>query len=296
MSAGIKPRRSLLFVPTSNTRALEKARGLAADVIILDLEDAVATSAKELAREQAERVIMEGFNGREIALRINGIDTPWFADDMALIARATPAAVLLPKVSSPEALRGLTHQLDALGVPQRLRVWAMIETARAVIDADAIARSRDDRNSRLDLLMLGTNDLAHETGARMIPGRLPFLGWLQSVLLAARANGLAVIDAVYNNFSDTGGFAEECNQARDLGFDGKSLIHPSQIDIANEVFGPSQEEIAEAHALISAFAAPENAGGGAVKYKGRMIEDLHVASAMSRLALAEAIHALHSPK
>lgn len=283
------PRRSLLFVPASNARALEKARGLASDVVIIDLEDSVAPSVKELARNQAAQAIKQGFNGREVVLRINGADSPWIADDLALVVASSPHAMLVPKVASAQMLRTVTQRLNTLGAPIHIRVWAMIETARAVLDADAIARTAHEPESRLDLFLLGTNDLLRETGARPVQGRMPLLPWLQSVLLAARASGLAVIDAVYNDFSDTIGFTSECEQGRDLGFDGKSLIHPSQIEIANAVFGPSENDIVEAKGIIAAFTATDNADRGAVTYKGRMIEELHVSIARRTLAMSEAI-------
>ncbi|MFC0217095.1 HpcH/HpaI aldolase/citrate lyase family protein [Pseudochelatococcus lubricantis] len=295
MTAAIRPRRSLLFVPASNVRALEKARGLPSDAVIIDLEDAVAPAAKEAAREQARAAIARGFGGREVALRVNGADTPWGADDLALAASVAPDAVLVPKAASAEAVRDIGWRLDALGAPARVQVWAMIETARAVLDADAMARTALEPASRLALFVIGANDLARETGVRVWAGRAALLPWLQQVLLAARASGLAAIDSVYNDFSDTAGFAAECAQGRDLGFDGKSLIHPAQIAAANAAFGPGADEIAEARALIAAFTAPENAGKGAVSFEGRMIEDLHVAIARRTLALADAIAALHHP-
>ncbi|MFD2248739.1 citrate lyase subunit beta/citryl-CoA lyase [Pseudochelatococcus lubricantis] len=295
MTATIRPRRSLLFVPASNVRALEKARGLPSDAVIIDLEDAVAPAAKEAAREQARAAIAQGLGGREVALRVNGADTPWGADDLALAASVAPDAVLVPKAASAEAVRDIGRRLDALGAPARVQVWAMIETARAVLDADAMARTALEPASRLALFVIGANDLARETGVRVRAGRAALLPWLQQVLLAARASGLAAIDSVYNDFSDTAGFAAECAQGRDLGFDGKSLIHPAQIAAANAAFGPGADDIAEARALIAAFTAPENAGKGAVSFEGRMIEDLHVAIARRTLALADAIAALHHP-
>ncbi|MGV6875116.1 HpcH/HpaI aldolase/citrate lyase family protein [Pseudochelatococcus sp. B33] len=296
MTRIVRPRRSLLFAPASNTRALDKARGLASDSIIIDLEDAVAPSAKETARADAGRALAQGFGRRETALRINGPETPWFEADLALAAHATPDAVVVPKVSSPDTVRHVAARLDALGAPAKVRVWTMIETARGVLDADAIARTALEPGSRLALFIVGANDLARETGVRPGVHRTPLIAWLQSVLLAARASGLAVIDSVYNDFRDAAGFAAECAQGRDLGFDGKSLIHPTQIEAANAAFGPTAAEIAEARAVIATFTAPENAGKGAVALDGRMIEDLHVAIARRTLALADAITALHEPQ
>lgn len=293
MTQQARPRRSLLFVPASNARALEKARGLASDGIIIDLEDAVAPTAKEAARTAVRTALTQGFGRREIALRINAPDTPWFEADLALAASVAPDAVVIPKVSSPDTIRDVCARLDTLGAPATVRVWAMIETARGVIDADAIARTAHEAASRLSLFIIGANDLARETGVRPGVNRAPLIGWLQSVLLAARASGVAIIDSVYNDFGDLEGFATECAQGRDLGFDGKSLIHPAQIGPANAAFGLTVEEVAEARALIAAFTAPENADKGAVAFNGRMIEDLHVAIARRQLALADAIAALH---
>lgn len=292
VTSRIRPRRSLMFSPAANTRALDKARGLACDGVIIDLEDAVAASVKDAAREQAGEAIARGFGRREMALRINAPDTPWFEGDIALAARAGPDAVVVPKVSSPDTIRHVCARLDAMGAPAQVRVWAMIETARGVLDADAIARTALETESRLALFIIGANDLARETGVRPGSHRAPLIAWLQSVLLAARASGLAIINSVYNDFRDTEGFAAECAQGRDLGFDGKSLIHPSQIDAANAAYGPSQHEVDEAQAIIAAFTAPENASKGAVAFNGRMIEDMHVAIARQTLAFAAAITAL----
>lgn len=296
MTMAIKPRRSLLFVPASNTRALEKARGLSSDGVIIDLEDAVAPGVKDAARAQAEHALQQGFGGRETALRINAPDTPWFEADLALAARVAPDAVAIPKVSSPQTIRDIAARLDSLGAPAKVRLWAMIETARGVLNADAIACIASEPANRLDLFIVGANDLARETGVRPGPARTPLIPWLQSVVLAARASGLAVIDSVYNDFRNADGFAAECTQGRDLGFDGKSLIHPAQIDAANAAFGPTAEEIAEAQAMIATFSAPENASKGAVAFEGRMIEELHVAIAQRTLDLAHAIAAIHGSK
>lgn len=287
------PRRSLLFVPASNTRALEKARGLSADGIIIDLEDAVAPTMKEAARERAEAAIAVGFGGRTIALRINDPDTPQGESDLKAALRCLPEAIVLPKVSHPDTIRKVSRRLDEAGAPPALRIWAMIETARAVLNADAIASSAQDPENRLDLLIIGANDLARETRVKPAPDRAPLLPWLQHVLLAARANDLDIIDSVYNDFADADGFTAECRQGRTLGFDGKTLIHPAQIGPANTAFGPSPEEVGDAHAMIAAFSAPENANLGAVSYKGRMIEELHIVMARRTVALSEAIAKLH---
>lgn len=296
MTMAVKPRRSLLFVPASNTRALEKARGLSSDGVIIDLEDAVAPGVKDAARAQAEQALQQGFGGRETALRINAPDTQWFEADLALAARVAPDAVAIPKVSSPQTIRDIASRLDSLGAPAKVRLWAMIETARGVLNADAIASTASEPANRLDLFIVGANDLARETGVRSGLARTPLIPWLQSVVLAARASGLAVIDSVYNDFRNADGFAAECTQGRDLGFDGKSLIHPAQIDVANAAFGPTAEEIAEAQAMIATFSAPENTGKGAVAFEGRMIEELHVAIARRTLDLAHAITAIHGNK
>jgi citrate lyase subunit beta/citryl-CoA lyase len=277
-------------MPGSNARALEKAREIAADALILDLEDAVAPDAKELARDQVcEAVKAGGYGRRELVIRTNGLDTPWFDADLAAAAEAGPDAILIPKVSSPETLAEIGHRLTGLWAKPETRVWAMIETPLAILDCERIARAAHDAGTRLACFVLGTNDLAKETRARFVPGRAPMLPWLTTAILAARAHGLDVIDGVYNDLKDEAGFRAECEQGRDLGFDGKTLIHPGQVAIANAVFAPEEAELVRARAVIAAFEQPENADKGAIQLDGRMVERLHAEMARRVVALAEAI-------
>lgn len=285
----IRPRRSALYMPASNARALEKARTLPADVVILDLEDAVAPDRKAAAREQACAAVRGGYGAREAVIRVNALDTPWGEADLAAVAQAAPDAVLVPKVSSAEALVAVGLRLRRFGAPERTRVWAMIETPLAVLKAEEIATSSLDVDTRLDCFMLGTNDLAKDTRARLLPGRAAMMPWLMQVLAAARAHGVDVLDGVYNSLSDEAGFRAECEQGRDCGFDGKSLIHPDQIAIANEVFGPTPDEVEAARAIVGIFEQPENADKGAIAVNGRMVERLHADMARRVLALSEAI-------
>ncbi len=286
----VRPRRSVLYMPGSNARALEKARTLPADAVILDLEDSVAPEAKALAREQVAAALRAGgFGGREVIARINGFDTPWGEEDLRVVAPAAPDAVLVPKVSSPAAIARTADALARSGAPDSVRVWAMMETPLAILSAQAIASAAADKANRLACFVMGTNDLAKETRARLVQGRAPFLPWLQTCLAAARAYGIDIIDGVYNDLSDAGGFVAECEQGRDLGFDGKTLIHPNQIEAANTIFAPSPDEVEKARGIISAFRLPENAGRGAIQLDGRMVERLHAEMAKRTVAVAEAI-------
>jgi citrate lyase subunit beta/citryl-CoA lyase len=286
----IRPRRSVLYMPGSNARALEKAREIAADALILDLEDAVAPDAKEAARAQVCAAVKAGGYGRrEIVIRTNGLDTPWFAADLAAAAEAKPDAILIPKVSAPETLQQVGTLLDGLWAAPEIRVWAMIETPLAILEAERIARAVQDRRTRLACFVMGTNDLAKETRARFVPGRAPMLPWLTTAILAARAHGIDIVDGVYNDLKDEAGFRAECEQGRDLGFDGKTLIHPGQVAAANEIFAPDAAELARARAIIAAFDQPENADKGAIQLDGRMVERLHARMAARTVSLAEAI-------
>lgn len=286
----IRPRRSVLYMPGSNARALEKAREIAADALILDLEDAVAPDAKDLARNQVcDAVKAGGYGRRELVIRTNGLDTPWFDADLAAAAEAGPDAILIPKVSSPETLAEIGHRLTGLWAKPETRVWAMIETPLAILDCERIARAAHEASTRLACFVLGTNDLAKETRARFVPGRAPMLPWLTTAILAARAHGLDVIDGVYNDLKDEAGFRAECEQGRDLGFDGKTLIHPGQVATANAIFAPEEAELVRARAVIAAFEQPENADKGAIQLDGRMVERLHAEMARRVVALAEAI-------
>jgi citrate lyase subunit beta/citryl-CoA lyase len=290
MQTTIRPRRSALYMPGSNARALEKARTLSADVIIIDLEDAVAPEAKPAAREQACAAIKaKGFGPREVVLRTNGLDTPWAVDDLNAAMAAGPDAVLVPKVSSAEQLQAIGNRLSR--APRALQVWAMIETPQAILNIAQVAAASKDASTRLTTLVLGTNDIAKETRARFVPGRMPMLASLSLAILAARANGLDVLDGVYNDIQDTAGFKRECEDGRDLGFDGKTLIHPSQIEPCNAVFSPSPEEVAAAKKIVDAFALPENKGKGVISLDGRMVEIMHADIAARTVALGEAIKA-----
>jgi len=230
-----------------------------------------------------------GFAPREVAVRVNALDSAWGLDDLAAVAAAGPDAILVPKVSAPEDLIVVGRFLTELGAPAALKIWAMIETPLSVLQAREIAAAERDPVTRLAAFVLGTNDLAKETRARIVPGRLPMLGWLSTAIVAACAHGIDVIDGVYNDLDDPQGFARECAEGRDLGFDGKSLIHPSQIAPANAAFSPSQAEIAQAKKIVAAFAAPENRDRGVIALDGRMVERLHAEIARRTVALAEAI-------
>jgi citrate lyase subunit beta/citryl-CoA lyase len=284
----IRPRRSMLYMPGSNARAIEKARELPADGVILDLEDAVAPDAKAQARELVVQALQKGgFGGREVLVRINGLDTAWWRDDLA-VAAAGPDALLLPKVATPEQLRELARHFVGVGAEARIRVWAMMETPLAMLNAREIAAAALDPATRLAGFVMGTNDLAKETRARIVPGRAPMLPWLMACVAAARAYGLAILDGVYNELGDLEGFSAECRQARDLGFDGKTLIHPQQIAPCNAAFSPAPEEVAWARKIIAAFDLPENAGKGVIQIEGRMVERLHAEMARQVVAIAEA--------
>jgi citrate lyase subunit beta/citryl-CoA lyase len=288
----IRPRRSVLYMPGSNARAIEKARTLPADGIILDLEDAVAPDAKVTAREQvAAAVKAGGFGSREVFIRVNGIDTPWHAEDMSAAAHAAPDAILIPKINKSEQLEMVGRRLLDMGTNHKTRVWAMVETPFAILNILDIAAAAKDSETRLSGFVLGTNDLAKETSARLVPGRAPMLPWLTTCMLAARAYGIAILDGVFNDISNAEGFAAECLQGRDLGMDGKTLIHPNQIEPCNNAFSPSEAEIALARKFIAAFDLPENADKGAIMLDGRMVERMHADIARRTVAIADAIAA-----
>lgn len=286
----VRPRRSMLYMPGSNTRAMEKARTLPADALILDLEDAVAPDAKETARHLVGAAVRAGgFGRREILIRINALDSPWGEDDLAAAVMAGPDAVLVPKVSAPDDLQMLGQRLKALGAAQSLRIWVMMETPLAILNAAAIAIAALDARTRLTGFVMGTNDLAKDTRARIVPGRAPMTPWLMTCVAAARSHGLDIVDGVYNDFGNVAGFERECIEARDMGFDGKTLIHPSQIEPCNRVFSPTSEEVDAARKIIAAFDQPENRGKGVVKIDGRMVERLHAEMARRLVAIADAI-------
>ena len=277
-----RPRRSVLYMPGSKSRALDKAATLPADALILDLEDAVSPAEKSAARDLVcEAVKSRPFGPREVIVRINGAQTEWGGADLAAAADASPDAILLPKVESPDDIA------KARGVAGDIAIWAMMETPRGLLNADAIAAAPG-----LACMVMGTNDLAKELHASHIPGRIPMIASLGLALLAARAHGLAIIDGVYNAFKDDEGLRVECEQGRDMGFDGKTLIHPAQLAVTNEVFGPSPEALEEARAQIAAFEQTEVSGGGVAVVNGRIVENLHVENARRLLAEADAIATL----
>ena len=275
--------RSVLYMPSSNERALEKAKTIPADAIIFDLEDAVAPDAKELAREQACAAVASGDYGHKtLTIRCNGLDTPWGATDLVAAAAAKPDAVVIPKVSGPEHLRQVA---DLVG---DTRIWAMVETPGALFAVREIAAFE-----QVDVLVMGTNDLAKELRAALVPGRAPLVPHLATALLAAREAGKLILDGVYNDVKDLEGFEAECVQGMQLGFDGKTLVHPTQVEAANRVWAPSEDEIDHARRVIAAFEEASREGKGVVVVDGRMVENLHRDNALRTLATAEAIAALN---
>jgi citrate lyase subunit beta/citryl-CoA lyase len=289
----IRPRRSVLYMPGSNVRALEKAKTLPVDGVIVDLEDSVAPETKETARKQAaDAVKAGGFGGREVFIRINGVDSPWHADDLSAAARAAPDVILVPKVSNPDTLELIGRRLLDMGTDRKTRVWAMIETPLAIFNILSIAAEARDSETRLSGFVMGTNDLAKDTRARLVPGRAPMLPWLSMCVAAARVHGIDILDGVYNDIGNADGFINECRQGVDLGFDGKTLIHPSQIEPCNVAFSPSPAEVEWARKMIEAFDLPENRGKGVVSIDGRMVERLHADMARRTVAIAEAIQRL----
>jgi citrate lyase subunit beta/citryl-CoA lyase len=280
MTTDIRPRRSVLYMPGSNARAIEKARTLPADALILDLEDAVAPDAKDKARALVcEAVQAQGFGKREIVIRINALSTQWGEADLQSAIAAAPDAILIPKVSSAADIGD--HRLSSLGIA----LWAMIETPRAILDIASIAGA----GGRLACFVMGTNDLVKEMRGAHLPARENLSAALALSVMAARAHGLAIIDGVYNDIADADGFRATCRQARAFGFDGKTLIHPSQIETCNGIFSPSSAEVEAARKVIAAFELPENRGRGAIALDGRMIERLHAEIARATVALADAI-------
>ncbi|TVT42094.1 CoA ester lyase [Amycolatopsis rhizosphaerae] len=275
-------------MPGANERALEKAKALPADALILDLEDAVAPDAKEAARERVCAAAASGEYGRrEVTIRVNGLDTEWHDADLRAAAQAGPAAVVVPKVNSAHDVHNIERALELGGAPDHTAIWAMVETPVAMLHAEEIAAASE----RLTVLVMGTNDLAKELHAEFVPGRAPLLGGLSLCLLAARATGKVILDGVYNDVKDVEGFKAECLQGRQFGFDGKTLIHPGQIEPCNEVFSPSEAEIEQSRKIIAAFEEAKAEGRGVVTVDGRMIENLHVDNAQRILALAEAFTA-----
>lgn len=284
----IRPRRSALYMPGSNARALEKAKTLDADVVIFDLEDAVAPEAKADARAQvADAARNGGYGRREVVARINAPDTPWAKDDVAALAEAGCDALLVPKVSKPEDLGIVEGWLS--GAAGTVRLWAMIETPLAILNVAAIAATAAQPGGRLSCFVIGTNDLVKDTRAEMDAARTPALYWLSATVTAARAYDIDVLDGVYNNFKDLEGFERECAHGRMLGMDGKTLIHPTQIDAANAAFSPAADAVDWARKVLAAFEQPENQGKGVIKMDGQMVELLHAEMAKRTVAIADAI-------
>ena len=279
-----RPRRSVLYLPASNERALAKARSIPCDALILDLEDAVAPDAKPAARDAACEAVAGGaYGARELTIRVNGADTAWHRADLEAACAAGPDAVVVPKVGSADAVLELVEAMAGFGAPVHTKLWAMVETPAAMLHAEDIAAASD----RLTVLVMGTNDLAKELSAEHVPGRHPLLPGLGLALLAARATGTAILDGVFNDVQDADGFLAECRQGREMGFDGKTLIHPSQVDGANAAFAPSEQAVQDARGILQAW--DDGAGAGVVTYRGRMVENLHVESARRTLALDQAI-------
>ena len=288
MSDDLRPRRSVLYMPAANERALEKAKAIPCDAIIFDLEDAVAPDAKSLARDQAIAAVTSGeYGNRELTIRCNGLSTPWGSDDLAAAAAATPSAVVIPKVDSVAYLDDIAARLDSAGA-SGTSIWAMVETPTAVFDVRAIAG-----HPRVSVLVIGTNDLARELRAPLgVAGRSNLTPHLATAVLAARESGKVILDGVFNDVKDLDGFAVECRQGVEMGFDGKTLIHPGQVEPCNEAWSPTEAQIAESRGIIAAFEEAVAEGRGVVTYNGRMIENLHVDTARRTLAVANAIAAL----
>ena len=279
--------------PAPTPRRSPRPRHCPPTLLILDLEDSVAPDAKEMARAQVVAAVKGDFGAREVIIRVNGPHTPWGPDDLVVAAAAGPDAILLPKVDGPGAIMHAARVMRENGAPDRTRIWAMMETPNAVLNAGQIAAVAANSASRLAVMVMGLNDLAKETRARLTPGRPTMTAWLANCAVAARAHGIDIIDGVFNDIRDLEGFRAECLQGRDMGLDGKTLIHPGQIDICNEVFAPSAEEVATARAIVEAFALPENAGKGAIQLNGKMVELLHADMARRTLAVADAIAGLN---
>ncbi len=295
MASNFRPRRSVLYMPGSNERALEKAKGLAADALILDLEDAVSPDQKDIARAQVSAAVSGGGYGtRELVVRINDLDSPWGQEDLAAAIEVSPDAILVPKVSTASDIQIAEEMMTKADAPSSIKLWVMMETPLAMLNAKEIAAEAARLGGRLSCFVMGTNDLAKETGASLGGNREGMLAWLSLSVAAAKAYGIDVIDGVYNDFRDEAGFRFETEQGARLGMDGKTLIHPGQIDIANDVFSPAQEQIEWARKIIAAFENPENAGKGVITVEGRMVELLHAEMAKRTVAIADAITALQS--
>lgn len=283
--SSLRPRRSALYMPAANERALEKAKTIATDAIIFDLEDAVSPDAKDLARAQAVAAVNSGEYGkRELTIRCNALATPWGHADVAAAATACVSAVVIPKINSVAEVDEVSRALDAAGAPQEMMIWAMIETPTAIMDCRAIAA-----HPRVAVLVMGTNDLAKELRAAQVPGRAPLVPSLHMALLAAREADKVILDGVYNDIKNAEGFTAECVQGQNMGFDGKTLIHPDQVAIANDTWAPSAQDVEHARKVIAAFNEALAEGKGVVQLDGKMIENLHVANAERAIAIADAI-------
>ncbi len=283
-----RPRRSVLYMPAANERALEKAKDIQADALIFDLEDAVAPDSKELAREQAcAAASSSDYGNRELTIRCNGLDTPWGKDDLLAAAAAGPAAVVIPKVDGSSYLDEISELLDQGGAPSSTQIWAMVETPIGILNVEEIAR-----HERMSVMVMGTNDMAKELRASITADRQALLPYLAMCLLSARAAGVGILDGVYNDIKDESGFEDVCVQGAEMGFDGKTLIHPNQVAPTNEIFSPSLGELDFHRRVIEEFEAAEKDGRGVLTVDGKMIENLHVDEARRALAVADAIAAL----
>ena len=284
----LRPRRSVLYMPAANARALEKAKDIAADALIFDLEDAVAPDAKEVAREQAAAAVASGeYGNRELTIRCNGLDTPWGADDITAAAAVGPSAIVVPKVTGTDHLAEIAGALEVADAPDHTSIWAMVETPEAIFAARDIAAFE-----RVAVMVMGTNDLAKEMRAEQVAGRHSLVPYLAQSLLAARAEGTVILDGVYNDIKNEEGFLAECRQGFEMGFDGKTLIHPKTLEAANRAFGPTEQDIDWSRRVVEVHAKAEAEGAGVVLLDGQLIENLHVEEARRVLALAEMIEAL----
>jgi citrate lyase subunit beta/citryl-CoA lyase len=289
----IRPRRSVLYMPGANERALEKAKSLPADSLILDLEDSVAPEGKAAARANVCAAVKAGGYGRrELVIRPNAIETPWGMEDLRAAMSVAPDAILVPKVSQPGDVVTVAKVLGAIGAPVKTRLWAMMETPSSILNVREIAALGADPENRLACLVMGTNDLLKESRARALHNRIAVVPWLAMAIVAARAYGLDILDGVYNDFKDEAGFRAECEHGRTLGMDGKTLIHPSQVAPCNDVFSPNEEEVGWSRAIIAAFDEPENAHKGVITVQGKMVERLHLVQAKRTVAIAEGIEAM----
>jgi citrate lyase subunit beta/citryl-CoA lyase len=285
-----RPRRSALYMPGSNERALEKAKSIPADALIFDLEDAVAPEAKVKAREQVCAAVKEGgYGGREVVIRVNALETPWGAADIVAACEAAPDAVLVPKVIHSGDIISAAKLLQSVHAPETVRLWAMMETPMAILNARTIAATAVYKDNRLSCLVMGTNDLIKESRARALHDRFAVVPWLAMTLLASRAYKLDILDGVYNDFRDEAGLREECEKGRILGMDGKTLIHPSQVGPCNEIFSPTQEEVDWSRKIIDAFGQPENEKKGVIVVDGHMVERLHFGMAQRTVDIADRI-------